>query len=239
MRETPSANAVGRSAYVMIRIYQLSDEERDFVRRITYATNSQNPVDLRDLRSNDEIQKNLEIAMQGLGYTYRRQREEGNGGPHFITSLTAAEAVLAVWRQKPHQSKFRRREHFGKLYGEIFNNLNAAQTILAVLIFRHAENERKRPSMAKPPEFLPYSSHYIAMLIGMYLLNEQGMSLEEISTRNFTELAERLQEHQGAYYAWALSAIKKAIDECYGKRKISAQQLSATFRRGDLLSFVV
>ena len=146
---------VGQSAYLLIRVYQLAETHREIIQDITYATNSQNPVDLRDLRSNDEMQKNLELGLSDLGYTYRRQREEGGGGSSVITSLIAAEAVLAIWRERPHQAKFRRKEHFGKLYEDIFKHLNAAQALLAVLIFRAVENERKRPKMAEPPDFCP------------------------------------------------------------------------------------
>ena len=113
----------------MIRIYQLAETDKAFVQDITYATNSQNPVDLRDLRSNDEIQRQLEIGMGDLGYTYRRQREEGGSGSNVITSSIVAESVLAIWRRRPHQAKFRRKEHFGKLYEDIFRNLNAAQAV--------------------------------------------------------------------------------------------------------------
>lgn len=72
------------SAYVMIRIYQLAETEKDFIRDITYATNSQNPVDLRDLHSNDSLQKQLETGIESLGYTYKRQREEGGGGSNVV-----------------------------------------------------------------------------------------------------------------------------------------------------------
>lgn len=229
---------IGCSAYVMVRIYQLAEENKDFVHDITYATNSQNPVDLRDLRSNDEIQKNLELGMKDLGYIYKRQREEGGFGSSVITSSIVAEATLAVWRDKPHQAKFRRKEHFGKLYDEIFRELNAAQAILAVLIFRGVENERKRPSAATPPPFMPYASHYISMLVGRELLHDQGITLKEVSHRNFPELFQRLQDNETNYHARAVEKVTDALIVCYGDRDISLQQLSATFRRGDLLEML-
>lgn len=231
-------NMLGDSAYVMVRIYQLAEENKDFVQDITYATNSQNPVDLRDLRSNDAIQKSLELGMKDLGYTYKRQREEGGFGSNIITSSIAAEGTLAVWREKPHQAKFRRKEHFGKLYEDIFKDLNAAQTILAVLIFRDIENERKRPSAATPPAFMPYASHYISMLVGRELLCDEGITLKDVSHRNFTELNQRLQDNQTNYHARAVNKITHALKSCYGDRDISLQQLSATFRRGDLLEML-
>jgi len=231
-------NMLGQSAYVMVRIYQLAEENKDFVQDITYATNSQNPVDLRDLRSNDEIQKNLELGMKDLGYTYKRQREEGGFGSNVITSSIAAEATLTVWREKPHQAKFRRKEHFGKLYDEIFRELNAAQAILAVLIFRDVENERKRPSAETPPAFMPYASHYISMLVGRELLHDQGIALKDVSHRNFAELLQRLQDNETNYHARAVKKVIDALKGCYGDRDISLQQLSATFRRGDLLEML-
>ncbi len=227
-----------QNTYVMVRVYELADDDQGFVSDITYATNSQNPVDLRDLRSNDEMQQNLELGMRDLGYTYKRQREEGGFGSNVIASSIAAEATLAVWREKPHQAKFRRKEHFGKLYENIFKDLNAAQAILAVLIFRAVENERKRPSVVTPPSFMPYASHYISMLVGRKLLHDQGIDLKEVSHRNFAELLDRLQNNETDYHGHAVAKVNEALTQCYGSRDISLQQLSATFRRGDLLEML-
>ena len=233
-------NLAGKSAYVMIRVYQLSDTHRGFIQDITYATNSQNPVDLRDLRSNDEIQRQLELGMSELklGYTYKRQREEGGSGPAVIASSIVAEAVLAIWRERPHQAKFRRKEHFGKLYQDIFTDLNAAQALLAVLIFREVENERKRPTTETPPEFLPYASHYISMLIGRKLLSDQGMTRDQISHQNIQNLLRTFKDNQAQYHADAIQSLEKALEECYGARDVSLQQLAATFRRGDLMEML-
>lgn len=227
-----------QNTYVMVRVYELADDDQGFVTDITYATNSQNPVDLRDLRSNDAFQKNLELGMKDLGYTYKRQREEGGFGSSVITSSIVAEATLAVWREKPHQAKFLRKEHFGKLYEEIFKDLNAAQAILAVLIFRDVENERKRPSATTPPPFLPYASHYISMLVGRNLLHDQGIALKDVSHRNFRELLQRLQDNEADYHTNAIEQVIESLKTCYGDREVSLQQLSATFRRGDLLEML-
>ena len=232
------SDMAGESAYVMIRIYQLSEESGDFLEDITYATNSQNPVDLRDLRSNDDRQKPLEIGVSDLGYTYKRQRQEGGAGAHVANSSIVAESVLAIWREKPNQAKFRRKEHFGKLYNDIFTNLNAAQALLALFIFRFVENERKRPSKKKPPDFLPYASHYMAMLMGRAFLKTEKIALEDISHRNFEDLKQRLGEKQSRLRKEAADRIERALKECYGDRDISLQQLAGTFRRGDLLEML-
>ena len=229
---------VGEAASVMIRIYQLTETQRELVRDITFATNSQNPVDLRDLRSNDERQKQLELGLSELGYTYKRQREESGSGSAVIASSIVAEAALAIWREKPHQAKFRRKDHFGKLYADIFDSLNAAQALLAVMIFRAVENERKRPTTAQPSAFLPYASHYIAMVIGRALLSDQAIALSQVSHRNVHALLRAFEDGQARYHADAIADIERALKACYGDRDVSLQQLSATFRRSDLLEML-
>ncbi len=227
------------NVYVLLRIYELSEDDQNFVRDITYATNSQNPVDLRDLKSNDEIQRQLEIGIKDLRYTYKRKREEGGGGSSVITSSIVAESVLAIWRKKPQQAKFRRKEHFGKLYDAIFKNLNASQALLATLIFRHVENERKRPSIDNPPDFLPYASHYISMIVGRKLLADENLRLSDVSHRNFKDIHDTFEQQKTEYHRKSVDDITKALREFYGDRDISLQQLSATFRRGDLIEMLV
>jgi hypothetical protein len=228
-------NGTWTESCVLVRIYELADEDRNFVRDITYATNSQNPVDLRDLHSNDEMQRQLEIGMKDLGYTYKRQREEGGSGSNVMTSSIVAEAVLAIWRKKPHQAKFLRKEHFGRLYHEIFSGLNAAQVIMAVLIFRAVENERKRPTKPNPPDFLPYSSHYLAMIIGERILAFHKIRLEKISHKNVADLMVSFEREQNHHHGEAIQTLQNALSGLYGERELSLQQLSATFRRGDLM----
>lgn len=190
------------------------------------------------MRTNDDIQKQLEIGIADLGYTYKRQREEGGGGSNVITSSIVAESVLAIWRKRPHQAKFRRKEHFGKLYEDIFKTLNAAQALLAVLIFRAVENERKRPTSLTPPDYMPYASHYISMLIGCKLLSDLSITLTSVSHRNFHEILKRFEDHHAQYHTKAVKDVEEALKACYGDRVVSLQQLSATFRRGDLLEYL-
>ena len=222
---------ISDNASVLVRIYELPKEQNDLVMKITHATNSQNPVDLKDLRANDPQQQRLEMSIQDLGYTYRRKRSQ-ESGKNDITSGTVAEAVLSVVKERPQQAKFFIREHFGKLYGEIFDDLNGAQAVLAVLIYRMAENRRKRPQ-ENDPDFVRYASCFIAMQIGKKLLADAGVgSFNRVSHQNFISLRKKLEENSETYLQAAITAL-------YGdSSKISLQQLAATFRRGDLINYL-
>lgn len=238
LNETDDLSAFNE-VYVLLRLYELESDDDQLIKEITFATNSQNPVDLRDLRSNDSLQIQLETGINALGYNYRRYREDAAGGSHVISSATTAEAVMAIWRKCPHQSKFRRRELFGVLYDKVFTGLNPGQAILAVLIFRAVETERKRPTLLQPvPEFLPYAAHYMAMLVGQELLTLGQTRLQTISHLNLAQLIQLLEQNKAQLLNQAAAQLDLALKEIYGERLISLQQLSATFRRGDLLEFL-
>ena len=238
IHQTLSDNrACGGESSVLIRIYQLPDESREVVGDITRATNSQSPVDLRDLRSNDDLQRTLALGMEQLGYVYKRHRDDGGVGADTVTSGMVAESVLAVWRERPHLAKFRRREHFGKLYDTIFRDLNAAQALLATLIYRMVER-RRREGMAEPPDFLPYASHHLAMVIGRELRTEPLLAVDEISHRNFATMKDALDGDGDRYYSLAVESLGTALRAYYGERPVSLQQLAGTFRSGGFLEML-
>ncbi|MFM2042556.1 MAG: hypothetical protein RLY86_1132 [Pseudomonadota bacterium] len=223
------------SAQVMVRIYELPVDNEELVQRITEATNSQSPVDLRDLRSNDAKQKSLSDSIQQLNFTYRRQRFDTASGPAEITSTTAAEAVLAIWRHRPHSARFAAKDHFGKLYDLIFtSNLNGPQVVAAVLLLRIAENKRKRPPEGAP-DFLQYGSRFIAMLMGIYLLEDLGTALTGLTHKNFAKARELIETKGDDYFQRALDRIARELREEFGDAEPTLQKLSATFRRADLV----
>jgi len=223
------------AAQVLVRIYELPADDQDLVDAITYATNSQNPVDLRDLKANDPKQQRLAESIQGLGYGYRIKREERSTRSDEFTSAVVAEAVLAIWRHRPHQARFSGRKHFGALYDIIFtDDLNGAQAILAALMLRQVENRRKRPPEGAPA-FLAYGSRFVAMLMGKYLLEDQGIELNQLNHRNFSAVLSRLEENGNDYLIRAEAEIEAALSPILLNKERTLQRLSATFRRADLV----
>ena len=226
------------AAEVLVRIYELPQDDRELVEAITFATNSQNPVDLRDLKANDPRQKALDTSISGLGYTYRAKREDRSVSKGEFTSAAIAEAVLAIWRQRPHQARFGRRQHFGALYNTIFTpDLNGAQAVIAALLLRHAENRRKRPP-EDAPDFLAYGSRFIAMLMGRYLLEELEIGLDGLDHRNFEQARKLVDQKSDDYLSRAEREIGEALGPLFSGRDRTLQRLSATFRRADLVDML-
>lgn len=224
------------NASVMVRIYQVPAGMDEFVQDITYSTNSQNSVDLRDLHFNDTLQKDLEIGLAGLGWQYKRQRDDRPVSGQILTSAAVAEAVLSVWREQPQHARFLRRELFGRLYDTIFSGLTAAQALVATLIFRDVEARRR--SGKALPTFVPYASQYLSMLVGRQLLGDTCQSVERLTHRNVQEVLKQFEAAKDDYYRKATEQITAMLRKEYPDKELSLHQLSAVFRRGELLGML-
>ncbi|MDR1594400.1 MAG: AIPR family protein [Prevotellaceae bacterium] len=231
------------TAYVLARLYELSGDEGNdsLITDVTIATNSQNPVDLRDLRANDCFQKNLETAVSELGYIYKRKKDNTVApADKTILSSVAAESIYAVWKEKPIQAKYKKKELFGVYYDDVFNNINGAQLIIAVLIYRYCDVQRKKSSLSEKNPHIPYSNYFMAMFVGKLLLNKLNLTLEKLTHREFDNAKIYFETNKESLFNEANNKLINALKKLYpdGYENIDKRRLAATFRRGDLLELL-
>jgi len=111
---------------VMCRIIRRVDSKQsDKIRR---ATNLQNRMLERDLRSGDRVQKMLQMSFRRRGYFYQRKRDEytncvaelgkvnivGQFPKGMVDNLDLAQLALAFWHGKPAPAKMQVRKLFVK-----------------------------------------------------------------------------------------------------------------------------
>jgi hypothetical protein len=226
---------------VLLRLYAVGPDE-SVIEGITRATNSQNPVDFRDLKSNDEKQCLLEHGAKELGYMYKRKRDNQTN-TDTIPSSVAAESVFAVWRKKPHLAKYKKNEFFNAYYNEIFDDLNAAQMIIAVIIFRMCDSYRKKYSYNQDIQAQRLYSHYlIAAVIGRTVLNHFSISIQQITHKNFTEIKNYFDANRDDIYDAAEQHLLKHLKRYFGEESLEdldGRSMAAVFRRFDFVENVL
>jgi hypothetical protein len=74
------------------------------------------------------------------------------------------------------------------------------------------------------------------MQMGQKLLADMKVQMKDISHQNFQSAQMLIDQNGESYFNASLQDIKQALQDLYGEQEISLQQLSATFRRGDLIS---
>ena len=239
--ENPDADM--SNTYVLVRMYAIGDDER-IAARITKATNTQSPIDLRDLHANEPEQQLLEANAEGLGFSYKRKRDAVmNVNADTITSSVAAEAVFTVWRGKPHLISRKKQELFSPAYySEIFKDLNAAQMIIAVLIYRHCDNQRRKPSDDPIVSAQrAYSQYVLAAMMGRRLMEGFGAPKEKLDHNNFRALREYFDQTKEKIYSESeqqlICVLKREFD--LPLNEIDGRSLAAVFRRFEFVEKVM
>lgn len=200
-------------ADVLVRIYEV-DGDTELLEDITYATNNQNPIELRDLKANDFIQKTLMQGAELLGYEYKPKRDDKSGG---IPSQVAAEAVLTIWRENPTTAKSKKGDLFTFYYDEIFKELNASQLIIAVKIFRFADSMRKKTSQdINIDTSRRFSNYLIAMVMGNELLKEFSIKLKDLTHTNFEEIDKWLSLNIQVLYTNSENIVLTLVEKQLG-----------------------
>lgn len=131
-------NKLSNNLFVLVKIIKLNLVS-PMVRKITYFANNQNAISLKDLRSNDSVQKALQQEFFMIfknTILYKRKRGESEDGYTIIIDKDfAAQLIEAFYLGKPQDTHLKQKL-FGEDYTTIFSRrINAEKIYLAFLIY--------------------------------------------------------------------------------------------------------
>jgi hypothetical protein len=148
---------------VLFKIMESGEEE--FIDNVTLYTNSQNPVNLRDLASRDTVQTKIQTQLLTYKYFYEIKRGEFQAlyetvemkkkllgdewKDKIISNERAAQTYLAFFVDRPAQAKASKRRIFVKgsdgFYDSIFcKNLNEEELLMTYKLWCYIEEETKK-----------------------------------------------------------------------------------------------
>lgn len=164
---------------VVVKVIEL-DRSQDLADRITYRSNNQNPVNMRDQRANDRIQRDLQEQVatrygDRMFYDIRRGQPADPPVPRFDNQL-AAQVLLAAWLDEPWAA-VRKVKLFDHEYHRIFKRASGDSLYLAFLINGAVEGVRDD---LRPELQTSFASvrHTIAYLVAKLVQqSELGVSL--------------------------------------------------------------
>lgn len=160
---------LSNSLYVLVKIIQLNLTS-PMVGKITYYANNQNSISLKDLRSDNSVQKALQKEFKELfnnTILYKRKRGESEEDYNeTIDKDVAAQVITAVYLRKPHYTHLKQKL-FGEEYTNIFSrNMNAAKIYLAYLLYKTVD---KNAELLDNKEIRGYG---LALFFFSYVLSE-------------------------------------------------------------------
>lgn len=129
---------LSNNLHVLVKIIEITPTS-PLVKKITYFANNQNSISLKDLRSNDSVQKSLQREFHelfGNEVQYIRKRGEAQVATNIIIDKDiAAQLISTVYLNSPHNTHLKQRL-FGDDYTRIFSRKTKASKIfLSYLIY--------------------------------------------------------------------------------------------------------
>ena len=131
---------------VLVKVVQLGESET-LADTITYRSNNQNPVNIRDQRANDRIQRDLQAQVaekygDRLFFAIRRG-EQHPDGTEVLENQDAAQLIMAIWLREPWAA-VRKLKLFDEEYRRVFGRtVNADKLYLAHRINQLVEARRQ------------------------------------------------------------------------------------------------
>lgn len=153
---------------VLGRIYET--RAHDITSEIAEATNSQTPINTRDLHSNDDVQKKLEESFldQGLFYERKSRQHARQAKKDRVDALEAGQALLAYSLGLPEVAKKDRARVFRDLYDSVFNNERTTQDLLVPLRLYEQILEKKRDLQKRMRKGDKFDSSSLFLIDGGY-----------------------------------------------------------------------
>lgn len=153
---------------LLVRIIETTDEEVKL--SIAESTNSQTPINVRDLRANDRQQRQFEESFADLGYFYERKTNQHaqERKDLRIDALTAGQAYLAYGIGLPEVAKKDRGRVFGNLYDTVFSDDLTANKLLTSNQLVDVINVEKAKVRAKIRSMVELDNGEMSMIDGAF-----------------------------------------------------------------------
>lgn len=220
----------------MVKIFET--DRADVSKNVAIATNSQARINSRDLHSNDDIQKKIEVIFSSKGLFYERKKNQYAEKPYElrVDALKLGQIILSYDLEEPDKAKTDSDNIFGGRYKTIFNDsLDANKLFRLVNIFREIEKRRDgaralQRSLTSAPEldkFLSYGQWYMLYTIKQ-LCRKDGIYMPaEQNVERYVDEAQRIvTQVAGDYKTWAYydmfrsPKFREKIDMKYFSRQL-------------------
>ncbi|MBC8793465.1 MAG: hypothetical protein C6Y20_17855 [Tagaea sp. CACIAM 22H2] len=167
---------------VLVRIYEATRADLKTV--VAASTNNQTRIDSRDLKSNDQIQKRIEISLEQSGYFYERKVDQHIEKPAAkrIDALRAGQAYLSYYGYLPDKARTQSDKIFDEWYDRVFDKSFSAERLLTAYKCLQLVDERKKLvkkrlrdgyGASEPDEFLVEGNFHVLYVMGQICLRDR------------------------------------------------------------------
>jgi len=165
-----NADSITEDVFVLTKIIEIPTGAPVSVQDITYWTNNQNAISVRDLKANDVVQRTLQREFDkffGHKVLYRRQKGHSKEGyDEVIERDFAAQLVAAFYLKEPNITYVRNRLFTDRYYDIFSIHTTPAKIYLANVIYEMIEKNANRL------KFKPIGNYGLARFFMLHVIGE-------------------------------------------------------------------
>jgi AIPR protein len=209
-------NSLTPDLSVLVKAVQLS-ASATLADTITYRSNNQNPVNIRDQRANDPIQRDLqeqvnELYAGRLFYAIRRG-EQNPPGTEVLENQDGAQLIMAIWLNEPWAA-VRKLKLFDEEYRRIFGRtVDAHRLYLAHRLNQliDARREGLRPTLAASFASVRFTIAYLTTAVARE--SELGVELFETPGRWLPDKESEVMQQLAALMDHVVTELNNYVDD--------------------------
>lgn len=145
---TAQSGSLQDDVEVLAKVFETADDK--FVSKVVLTTNNQNAISSRDLKANDQVQEDYQLAFQKLhGLRYERKPREFKGlsrdeNRTVVSNEKVAQAYLAIVKKKPTIARTQKYKIWDdEWYRQVFPESTVEKHVLAYLIYDYCLKAKK------------------------------------------------------------------------------------------------
>lgn len=202
---------------LLVKVVQLGDDP-ELADRITYRTNNQNPVNIRDQRSNDRMQRRLQREIdehyyERLYYAVRQGDKPVSESTPIMDNRVAAQLIMAIWLNEPWDA-VRKLRLFDQEYHRVFSRIIDAHKIY--LGYRLDELIEAHRSQLRPE----LQASFASIRFTLAFLVAEMVRQDDLGARLFEDPGKWLPDKE----ADVIGALEPFVDEAIDSTNFHVEQ---------------
>jgi hypothetical protein len=212
---------------LLVKVVQVP-EQSSLTERITYRSNNQNPVDIRDQRSTDVIQRDLQqqvATLYGGAFAYAIREGEKLEAAQVLSNQEAAQLLMAIYLQEPWNA-VRKVRLFDTDYRRIFNrDVNADRLYLVQQISDALAGirDKLRPDLAASFASVRFTLAYL--LAKVLAETDEGTELVQTPGRWLPDSVGDVRNSLASLLDEVVQSVNFYIDEEERERRERGEEL--------------
>ena len=228
---------------VLVKAFVTNDPT--FVNRIVLTTNNQNAISSRDLWANDRAQQDYQRAFRDLyGYFFERKKNEfknlsAEETKKLINNEKVGQAFLAIVKKRPTTARTQKYRIWQQdLYREVFPDSSVERHLLAFLIYRYCQKQ-KRSALKKWSDddvrysIVSYGVFHLARIVARRFTGKEDWS-DVNQTRKWISQIETDASVLKRHYDASITLLKNLIK----RRPEWLENVNNVFKAADIESAI-